>query len=244
MAHGHKKMALYEAMTKARFKSSYGKKLDRLHPEKSDETERASANAESVISGRAAQWWRKPRIVQFNTGRIEFSVSYPLAIALLLVIILLFLAAFRLGQRMSDSVGKIPQDVLEKPVGQPITETSLAVDKPEKTAPVAVSGEKTESSAPKGSNVIVLVEYQTQADLVPVQKHFAEFGIETELVNLAGRYFLITKDRFDGFGPGSDGFRARQKIVEVGALYKDKAPEGYETFAPNFFKDAYGKKVE
>ncbi len=244
MARGHKKMALYEAMTKARFKSGYGKKLDRLHPEKSDENERASESNESVISGRAAQWWRKPRIVQFNTGRIEFSISYPLAIALILVIILLLLSAFRIGQKMPGPAGKIPQMVPEQPIGQLVINTPPAVDKPVKTTPVAVSVENIESAAPKGSNVIVMVEYQAQADLVPVKKHFAEFGIETEIVNWAGRYFLITKDRFEGFGPDSDGYRARQKIVEVGALYKGKAPEGYETFAPNFFKDAYGKKVE
>src|SRR3972149_9483889 len=205
MARGHKKMAFYEAMTKARFKSSYGKKLERLHPEKSSENEQVSAGSESVISGRVAKWWKKPRIVQFNTGRIEFSISYPLAIALLLVIILLLLAAFRLGQKMPESAGKIPQSLPEKPVGQATTETPLVIDKPEKMAPVAVSKEKTELTALKGSNVIVLVEYQTQADLVPVKKHFAEFGIETELANWAGRYFLITKDRFEGFGPDSDG---------------------------------------
>ncbi len=246
MARSRKKMAFYEAMTKARFKSSYGKKLEKLHPEKSEADEQSSTRPEGVVPGRVAQWWRKPRIVQFNTSRIEFSISYPLAIALLLVIILLFLLAFRLGQRMPDSAGKIPQSVPGQPIGQSITDTPPAVDKPEMIVPLAASGEKTESPEPepKGSNVIVLVEYQTQADLVPVQKHFAEFGIKTEIVNWGGRYFLITKDKFEGFTPGSDGYEAKRKIVEVGALYKGKAPEGYETFAPHFFKDAYGRKIE
>lgn len=244
MARGRKRMALYEAMTKAQFKSGHGKKLDRLHPEKPDEDERASAAPERVIPGRAAQWWRKPRVVQFNAGRIEFSISYPLAIALLLCIILLFLAAFRLGQRISASAGQITESVSEEPTGQLITDTPTIVDRHEITEPAAESGERTESARPEGGNVIVLVEYQAQADLVPVKKHFAQYGIETEIVNWSGRYFLITKDRFEGFGVGSDGYEAKQKIVEVGALYKGKAPEGYETFAPNFFRDAYGKKIE
>ncbi len=244
MARSRKKMALYEAMTKAQFKSGYGKKLDKLHPEKRDENEHASATQERVIPGRAAQWWRKPRVVQFNAGRIEFSISYPLAIALLLGIILILLAAFRIGRGISAPAGQIPQSVPEEPAGQLITDTPPVVDRPEITEPVTVSGGTTEPAAPKGSNVIVLVEYQAQADLVPVKKHFARYGIETEIVNWAGRYFLITKDRFEGFGPESDGYKAKQKIIEVGALYKGQAPEGYETFAPHFFKDAYGKKIE
>ena len=244
MARSRKKMALYEAMTKAQFKSGYGKKLDKLHPEKPDENERASATQERAVPGRAAQWWRKPRVVQFNAGRIEFSMPYPLAIALLLCIILVFLAALRIGKGISAPAGQIKESVPEKPAGQIITDTPPAVDRPEITEPETASDETTTPAALKGRNVIVLVEYQAQADLVPVKKHFARYGIETDIVNWSGRYFLITKNQFEGFGPGSDGYGAKQKIIEIGALYKGQAPEGYETFAPHFFKDAYGKKIE
>jgi hypothetical protein len=40
---------------------------------------------------------------------------------------------------------------------------------------------------------------------------------------------------------GTDGFKMKQRIINIGAKYK--ASKGYETFAPYFFKDAYGKKV-
>ena len=114
----------------------------------------------------------------------------------------------------------------------------------ETTKQVLPDTKKVEPTMTTGSNVIVLVEYSRRADLVPVQKHFAQFGIDTEIVNWSGKYFLITKDRFESFGPGSEGYKAKQKIIAAGALYKGQAPEGYETFSPHFFKDAYGKKVD
>lgn len=242
MAHNRKKMPFYEAMSKTHFKPGYSKKLEKLHPEEPDK----SAKSESVTTGRATQLWRKPRVVQFNPNKIEFSVSYPVAFAIVLGIILLIVAAFRLGQAMIPaSAAKIPKAVPVEPAGQLISDTPQTVDKPVQLAPAAAPvAKKTEPAPPKGGNTIVLVEYQTRADLVPVQRHFARYGIETEIVSWAGRYFLITKDRYDGFGVGSDGYEAKRKIVEVGALYEGKAPEGYETFAPHFFKDAYGKKVE
>ena len=78
-----------------------------------------------------------------------------------------------------------------------------------------------------------------------MQAHFSEYGIETEIVAERGHYFLQTKERYDNPDkPGTDGYKALQRIKEIGAKYKGKAPPGYETFAPNYFSDAYGKKVK
>lgn len=43
--------------------------------------------------------WLRPRAIQFNNGRVELTIPYPIAIALVLAFILIILAAFRLGQR-------------------------------------------------------------------------------------------------------------------------------------------------
>jgi len=65
----------------------------------------------------------------------------------------------------------------------------------------------------------------------------------TEIKLINGRYFLQTIDKYDNpMRPGTDGYRARQKIVEIGRQYR--APENLESFAPNYFDDAYGKRVE
>ncbi len=260
------KKSLYEVMTKVRHKQGYGKTLEKLRPGKSDEyktTEEKSDVQAPVfdpeaqtrrVPGITAKWWRKPRMVQFNVGRIEFSMSYPIATAIVLGIILLILLAFRAGQYSSflhkESIGLSKVEGMTEGRGQkpalskPVLSSIEGVEGTDDTTETKVEPAKPTGGLATGGNVIVLVEYAKRADLVPVQRHFAQFGIETEIVSWAGKYFLITKDRFESFGISSDGYKAKQRIVEVGALYKDKAPEGYETFAPRFFRDAYGKKVE
>ena len=78
---------------------------------------------------------------------------------------------------------------------------------------------------------------------MPVQKFFEENGILTEIVLENGRYFLQTKNRYKSTKtPGEAGYEMKLRIAEIGANYK--APPGYETFAPHYFSDAYGKLVE
>jgi len=269
-----KRISLYEAMTQSRRKSSavkrppqevhrtadYGRTLEKLHSEKTDEDKAAEEklDVQVPVPGITAKWWRKPRVMQFNAGRIDFSISYPVAIAIVLGIILLTLLAFRAGQYFSSlsrqpsghgvhaepgeaaSLVNPPSSVVGRETRDEIRGTSGTQ---EETTGAPVTAEP-RLAKPTGNNVIVLVEYSRRADLVPVQKHFGHFGIDTEIASWAGKYFLITKNKFESFGIGSDGYKAKQRIVEVGALYKDRAPEGYETFAPRFFRDAYGKKVE
>lgn len=266
--YGKKRISLYEAMTQSRRKGGYGKTLEKLHGsppsagrgerKRAVEQESATEQVDVATPQPATTWWRRPRTVQFNTSRIEFSVSYPVAIAILLGLILLVLLAFRIGQYRSflseksagdGSAGAISSGPLQQAgaasVAGSVVDESPVQTKVEPATPEGglsgVAKAKSEVLAQAG-NVIVLVEYPKRADLVPVQKHFAQFGIETEIVTWDGKYFLITKDRYVGFGAESDGYEAKQKIVEVGAKYK--APQGYETFAPLFFKDAYGRKIE
>jgi hypothetical protein len=79
--------------------------------------------------------------------------------------------------------------------------------------------------------------------LEPVKEHFAQFGIETEIKRIDEWYYLVTKDKYDNpQKPGTDGYLARQRIIELGAQYK--APPGYETFGKEPFHDAYGMKFD
>ncbi len=255
MARNRKKKALYEVMSKARNKPGYGRTLDKMRPKKPVEqkdepvTNQKSA-ADVETSKAAAKWWRRPRIVQFNVGRIEFSMPYQLAVALILGFVLLVLASFRLGQyyylsdqRTIGSAVEMQKIDQENPIEQEVADIM------EPPAPVEDSTlldiEELEPVKPKptGNNVIVLVEFGAHADLVPVREHFTEYGIETEIVMGNGRYFLQTKNRYDNPGtPGTNGYKALQEIIKAGAEYK--APPNYETFAPKLFSDAYGKKVK
>ena len=97
MVRKYKKMALYEAMSKLGPKSSRDKTLEKLRPEKqpiADSDVPVSYNVEKKNTKKL----NRPRSLQFNMGRIEVSLPYPIVIAGLLVIILLFLVTFRLGQ--------------------------------------------------------------------------------------------------------------------------------------------------
>jgi len=249
MVRNKRKKALYEVMSKARDKPGYGRTLEKMQPKTSVEGKSAVNKEKSKATSR---WMRKPRIVQFNFGRIEFSMPYQLAVALVLGLILLVLAAFRLGQEYNPTdQGAISTAVERSQINRrtPIERETADIRQP--PAPVEDSTlrsiEDVTSVQPKstGNNVIVLVQYEARADLVPVRAHFAEYGIDTEIVLENGSYFLQTKDRYDNPGtPGTDGYKALQEIIKVGAKYKGKAQPPFETFAPNFFSDAYGKKVK
>ena len=250
MTRNRSKKALYEVMSKARVKPDNGKIVEHLRPEKPDEEAIAVRQKESAILTKStAKWWRKPRIVQLNAGRIEFSMPYQIAVVLVLVFIIVIIAAYRLGQS-SYPAGQQETDQPapaarkmdgERPIEQAMANITQPSSPPENTM---ARTEVAEPAKPTGSNVIVLVEYNSLPDLAPVQAHFSEHGIETEIVTEGGRYFLQTKQRYDKLSTvGSDGYKAKQKIIEVGAKYKGKAPTGYETFAPNYFSDAYGKSV-
>ena len=252
MARNRGKKALYEVMSKARIKPGSGGTLEQRPPKGSDGDKPAAEEKSAVeMPDVAAQWLRKPRTVQFNAGRIEFSIPYQLAVALLLGLILLALMAYRLGQQsgLTEQETIAPAEEMQRQqIVQESTAEQATVDAMQGPAAVEdiLPGSKDVGPAePTGSNVIVLVEYEARADLEPVQEHFAQYGIETEIVAESGRYFLVTKDRYDNPGKaGTDGYEAKQRIIEVGAEYEGKAPAGYETFAPHFFRDAYGKKVK
>ncbi len=236
IGHSRRKKSLYEVIGEGRLKSRYSKSLEQPHPEKTDR-DKPTTEPSMAVPERATQWPRKPRIVQFNAGRIEISIPYQLAIVFLLGIILVVLVVFRLGEwaakKQENNLDTPP--ARKEPAGR-----GQNTDTDEK---MLVNGEKTELAEPKGNNRIVIQEYQVRAHLEPVQQYFAQFDIETEIRKIGGTYYLVTRKKYENPGrAGTDGYLAKQKIIEFGAQYK--APQGYETFAPHFFKDAYGMKFD
>ncbi|MHC4536219.1 MAG: hypothetical protein ACYS6K_19890 [Planctomycetota bacterium] len=219
------------------------------------------SEADVETSKTAAKWWRKPRVIQFNVGRVEFSMPYQLCVALVLGSVLLILAAFRLGQmnyftdsNQNESAENV--NVMKPPIQEKLVEQQDVANVIEQASPVEeedialLDNEEPELAKPvtpksTGSNVIVIQQFEAREDLRPVQAHFKEYGIETEIVLENGNYFLQTTNRYNNPGrPGTDGYEALQEIVRIGAKYKGQAPPNYKTFAPRFFSDAYGKKVD
>ncbi|MGA2173103.1 MAG: hypothetical protein ABSG82_08885 [Sedimentisphaerales bacterium] len=263
MVHNNKKKALYEVIRSAGSRTGY----EQVHqgepagPSTMPRTGQQGGDAMSPPS--AVRWVRKPSVVQFNAGRIEFSMPYQLSIAVLLGAALLIVIAFRLGERFGSPSASSRQagPAATKQAIKPIDSIDSARDrsaqsKPEpkqaavsKAAPattVATDAGKQASSPPAGQtgrNRIVIQTYQVRSHLEPVKEYFDKLGVATEIIEKNSWYYLVTKNRYDNIDKaGSEGFLAKQKIVELGAGYK--APAGYETFGPKPFNDAFGMRFE
>jgi len=252
MARNHEKKALYEVMSRSWHKPACGKTLEELRPAKADE-DKQSVTEFPAPAPRKAIWLNKPRFVQFNAGRIEISIPYQLAIALLLGFIVLVLIAFRLGHVTSqDSQKAAPAPVAKMPASTQKAAPKVTAGLPqmpvpvkEKTPalPVVQKVEPVVAVEPKGDNRIVIQSYQLSTDLEPVKLYFAQFGIETEIIKVSNWYYLVTKNKYENpEKQGTDGYLAKQKIIELGAKYK--APPAHESFGNKPFSDAYGKKFD
>lgn len=212
-----------------------------------------------------SQTWLKPKAVQFNAGRIEISLPYQIGIAIGLFLILILLAVFRLGQIDQKAryreVGRTSRAGADSSAVGSVDTGSAPSERP---APPENGATGPADGVSAGDNWIVVARSELKKDLVPVMEHFNDHGIQTGIVSferLRGHfaefglnasalpqgdgYLLVTMQTYDNPDrPGTDGYAAKQKIVEVGALYKGKAPQGYESFAPHYFSDAYGMKIK
>ena len=237
MVRSRKKKALYEVIGKAGSRSGYDRKLEPLHPEEPDK-ERPGADSVSRPTG-IAMWPRRPRMLQFTAGRIEISVPYQIAVAILLGVVLVLLMVFRMGEGYAkrQATGKQAAPAAETVEAEP---PDAIVGAPQQ---LVAADQEAKPVEPMGNNRIVIQTYQLRAHLVPVQEYFARFGIETQIARIGDWYYLMTVNKYDNPDrPGTDGYVAKQKIIELGTKYK--APTGYESFAPNLFKDAYGMRFD
>lgn len=244
MARNRKKVSLYEAISKSSPKSGYGRPLRQpQQPQEPDSGQPTAAKNPIPASGRAIHWPKKPKMVQFNAGRIEISLPYQLAIALLLGLVLLVLVGVRLGQSgylsREGTAGSGKKIVNNGSNKEAITGNKGKIEENKKT-----DKKETKTIEAKGNNRIVIQTYHASADLVPVQTYFAQFGIETEIIPIGNQWILVTKTKYEEKPErsGTDGYVALQNIIELGAKYK--SPPGYEPFGAKSFETAYGMKFE
>jgi hypothetical protein len=252
MVHNTKKKALYEVMGRAGTRPRY----EQLHSNSAAGQTPSAGSTPSTGSGQAGspqtqgvvRWTIKPSVVQFNVGRIEFSISYQAGIAIVLGVLLAAVVLFRLGERVGgrEVAGNAP--TATKPVVNPSTSSGqvkpvspkpATQDTPVVKQPTAQGT----SAASTGKNRIVIKVYQVRSHLEPVKEYFDKMGVATEIIEKNNWYYLVTKNKYDNPGKtGTDGYLARQKIVELGAGYK--APVGFETFGPKPFSDAFGMRFD
>ncbi len=231
MVHNTKKKALYEVIGRAGSKQGY----EQLHP---NETAGETPSANPETSSNVVRWIRKPGFVQFNAGRVEFSISYQVGIAIVLGTLLATVVLFRLGQRVGNR--NLPANT--PAAASPITQDTTVVKQPmaQDASAAAVAANQPTSA---GKNRIVLKMYQVRSHLEPAKEYFDKMGVATEIIEKDNWYYLVTKNKYDNpRKAGTDGYLAKQKIIELGAGYK--APVGFETFGPAPFSDAYGKRFD
>lgn len=216
-----------------------------------------------------ARTWLKPRPVQLNEGRIEISVPYHVGAIAGLVVLLVIVGAYRLGGSGSQSGDAVSPAVNRSEVANPPAgpaSGNATADAGRPTSNSAVSGAAKQdvvSTAVQGDHLLILARSKRQEDFDPVVRHFRENGIDVTAVSLdslrqwfakynldasrlpSGDGFLLVGANFckNPEVAGTDGFEVKQKITEVGARYRGKAPSGYDSFAPRYFSDAYGMKV-
>lgn len=225
-----KKKALYEVIIAARPKG-----YDQLHPRGMDEKTEGHAVPEQAPSPAGMmRWARKPRIVQFNAGRVEFSLPYEIAVAVVLGVVLVVVVAFRVGENIggADKVKPaLKEPATIKPVAnKPVAKAPSTELMSSQTTPAAGVAAKQPTSPPDkavaqavstGRNRIVIQTYQVRSHLEPAKEYFDKLGVATEILEKNNWYYLVTKNKYDNPDKaGSDGYLAKQKIIELGAGYK------------------------
>ncbi len=246
MVRYRKKKSLYEVMTGAGRKLSYDKNLEKVHPDQPPQQSPPNPplpqSPPTPLPQKFAPWPTKPKPFQLNAGRIEISLPYQIAIAVPFVVILLLLITYRLGQYASPHA-KTSDATLDKK--SPVSSNSVTIisqppQQPKLTATQSPQPLPTEQT---GNNRIVIQTYKLRSHLEPVKQYFAQFDIATEILQVGDWYYLVTKNKYDNpQKPGTSGFYARQKIIELGANYK--APPGFEPFGDKPFSDAFGMKFD
>ena len=234
MTRNRRKKALYEVIGKSEQKQA----LENLHPAAQNE-ERPNDETYPQVSQRFSQWPRGPKSIQFNAGRVELSVRYEIAIAVVLGLVLLVLVAVRLGHNFGARKAVVPTDSTLLKMKETVSGPIEGQRQPEKL----IMAEKTAEVPAGGDHRIVLTQFRRERDLEAAQRYFAANNIETVIQKRGTSYFLVTKGTFENpQRSGTDGYSMVQRIKEAGAKYK--APSGYESFAPNLFRDAYGEKIK
>ncbi|MGA2915155.1 MAG: hypothetical protein ABSE89_03930 [Sedimentisphaerales bacterium] len=261
MAKGLNRIALYELVNKARFKSAQQKALAAVEYRKTGklveipaepnfepvvekavekiETPKPPRPIEASVSKPGAVWGTKPKAVRLYPDRVELCFSWQVVIIGTLALIAMLMVFFRLGQiyslKKTDAKKPLQTISVENIMPQPKVETASAA-KNEQKPPKMVE--------PMGDNIIVIASHPLSSHLEPVKQYFAGFGIATEIIKKDNRFLLVTQERFNSVEKaGSDGFEMRKKIISIGANYKPPASSGFEPFGPKPFQDAYGMKV-
>jgi hypothetical protein len=272
MARSPGRIALYELVNKARFKSAQQKVLaavgvkqpseeqpaavgvgvDPAEVQHERQTEvkpelQAEVKSEPVAEKKpVALWSARPKPVRIYADRIELCFSWQVVGIAALTFVVLLLVFFKLGRISSTGPAEAkktaPVSVSVQQI-MPKTKPAETVVRPA-PQPQAATPKVVE---PMGDNVLVIASHKVSTDLVPVKQYFAKFRIATEIIKdkRSSRYLLVTENRFNDIEkPGTDGYVMKRKIMSVGVNYKPSIESGFASFGTKPFQDVYGMKLD
>ena len=241
MVRSKKRKALYEVIGKTKRRSG----PEGVYPDSDAVRSNIGDEDYDNLAGfdrQNVRWSMRPKLLQFNGSRIEISISYPLAIAVILAFVLLIAVAYRTGQstvgkmkNLSNSASKTEQPIRTE--DRSVQAGNVEAGSTENIENLNITKRKT------GLNRIVIQQLDNRRDLEPVKKFFEAFGIQTRIRLINKTYYLVTEDKYDNpEKTGTDGFEAKQKIIRIGAGYKP--PAGFAGFGQRPFATAYGMKFD
>jgi hypothetical protein len=254
MAKEFKRTVLYEVIKRKCGKVPVSKELATPHSVESVQSSaikpKPKSEADSSRQEDQAAGGREPQIaITPFVRKCGLLISLPIAGLLVVVIVAALFGAFRLGQfygpkeRRLFASGAVNEDISID--SQDISPRQLPAEQPvapKDSTSQQAGAAKEQLSRLAGDHVIVIATYKQGEDLAPVKEYFNKNGIETQIQERSGYFFLVTENKFQNPNrEGTDGYFELQKIKKVGAKYK--APVDYETFAPNYFQDAYPMKI-
>ncbi len=237
---------LYEALKRSQERLAKGQAARNLHADETEKKRRTGNNAEnSVADGDFASWPPQRRPVAAISGRVEFSLPYPMAAVAVLMLVLTCMAIFKVGQISGSNAEKAAASAIKADSAEVYDQDQVFGEEDQAAQGQARTEKKKEDVmllGPVGDHIIIIAMCTKSRDLEPVRKYFAGYGIETVIDKRGGDYFLITKKAFQSpKKAGTDGYIALNRIKQLGTAYV--APEGYLGFGAVPFQDAYGDRI-
>ncbi len=171
MAFYRGRKALYEVIGKSRYKYGNGKGLEPPYPEKSPQDEPSAER----LTPESPRWLRGPKIFQITAGRVEISMPYQFAVAIIMAVVLLFLVVFRLGQisySQPAATAKISNSA-QQPAAEPVV-IAKTIEKKLPQPTIIPQKPETAAAEPKKNNRIVIKSYPLISHLEPAKQFFAD----------------------------------------------------------------------
>ncbi|MBN1436851.1 MAG: hypothetical protein JW936_07235 [Sedimentisphaerales bacterium] len=192
---------------------------------------------------------------------LTFSVSYRVLALAALALVFLLLVAFQLGRNSATPnyidapPGTDMQQIVESPANTNLvtpsaqggSQPATAQPRPIPTAQSVTTqntapAQSSNAAAARTGQCLIICSLAEGNMLRPLQQHFANSGIMTEIGYFNNTYVLHSSQTFESSqAPGM--VNLRQNVIRVGATYNESRPAGAPVISANTFQSAYPANI-